>query len=94
MANKNNNKICKTCRHWKKEQSLLNYNSYNGICTNAKNKFNITNGRTIGVVDRQNPSNVTGLSSHDFETISKNHDVQHSRYLLQTSEQFGCINHE
>lgn len=94
MKNKDK-KTCKTCNHWKSKQSLLNYGEYDGICVNEKNRFNIGYGRAMGVIDRQNPKKVVGLPSHDFETIGNhNGNVMESRYLLQTSEDFGCINHE
>jgi hypothetical protein len=48
----------------------------------------------VGVVDTQNLRNqteVTGHPAHDVETLKENQfDVNFSRYLLATEEDFGC----
>ncbi len=86
---------CKTCKHWKNHQMLLNYDEHTGFCVNTYLKFNTTTGRLIGVVDTLNlrdRTKVSGNPANDFESA----DIQKvypSQYLLQTEEDFGCIYH-
>lgn len=85
---------CKNCIHWKNHQRLLNYHETAGFCLNGRFHFNTNDGRMIGVVDTQNlrnQSEVTGHPAHDVETLKENQfDVNFSRYLLATEEDFGC----
>lgn len=90
-------KLCKTCHHWRNEQRLLNYSKSNGVCLNPVFKFNTANGRLIGVLDVQNIRDqevVSGVCSHNVETMAITGPIAFSRYLLQTNENFGCIYHE
>lgn len=84
---------CKNCKHWKNKQMLLNYNEDIGFCVSPKLEFNTVDGRPVGVVDVQNLKDrvkVSGNSSHAFEHLSGYINVTPSRYLLTTSECFGC----
>lgn len=89
---------CKNCIHWHNKQRLLNYMDSVGICLNDAFRFNTNNGRLIGVIDTDNERDrqkVSGNCAHDIETHQYTMGPVHtSRYLLQTSEDFGCIFHE
>lgn len=91
MGKEQQNK-CKNCTHWKNRQRELNYWDSTGFCLNPKFNFNTNDGRLIGVVDLDNIRNrtkVIGNCSHDFET-GQYGNINHSRYLLATEEEFGC----
>lgn len=88
---------CKNCVHWHNKQRELNYSGFTGFCLNGKNRFNVQDGRTVGVVDLGNQkdrSRVTGNPSHDFEGIESFGKIHDSRYLLATNRDFGCVMHE
>lgn len=86
---------CKTCIHFKANQRELNYFSDTGFCVNEKFKFNTSIGRLIGVLDKNNLKSVSGNPSHDFEVLTYGSErIHQSRYLLQVSEDFGCIYHQ
>jgi len=90
MSDKKN--LCKNCIHWNNRQRLLNYSENDGACLNRQFAFNISVGRLVGVVDTGNlkdQQKVSGNPSHDFETGS-HMNIQFSRYILQTNENFGC----
>lgn len=90
------NKTCRTCIHYKNEQRELNYWDEIGFCVNTKFNFNTNNGRLVGVLDIGNLKDinkVSGNPSHDIETHSIGKSYK-SRYLLQVSDNFGCIYHE
>lgn len=90
-------KTCATCVHWKNKQALLNYSSYEGFCVNDELSFNTTDGRMVGVIDRENLRDrvkVSGNPAHDFETLGEMpYRVKPSQYSLQTNEKFGCLFH-
>lgn len=88
-------KLCKTCSHWKNQQAELGYSQFSGICTCYKWKFETTNYSDVCVLDR---GNITDKHMGVSRFESQNKDVpigkaEKSRYLLVTSEKFGCIHH-
>lgn len=86
---------CKNCHHWKNKQMLLNYYDSKGFCVNPGFNFDISNGRTVGVLDTQNlrdRKKVSGECDHDFESYGRIASLKESRYFLVTSEDF-CCNH-
>lgn len=91
-------KKCDSCKHFKCKQRELNYWQSTGFCTNDKFRFTTQLGRLIGVYDKQNlrdTKKITGNPTHDIETITTvSHTINDSRYMLQVSEDFGCIYHE
>lgn len=85
---------CFNCKHWKNNQSELNYCPQIGFCVCPKMAFETVNGRMIGVYDRRNPKNVPGNPSHDFEHVkTENKEVVRSQYALTTDEYFCCKFH-
>ena len=86
---------CKTCRHWKNEQSELGYYKGEGICTCFKWKFNSNSDGDVMVLDRQNRAD-NDKGTRRFE--NQNHtipigQIEKSRYCFVTDENFGCIHH-
>ena len=89
-------KNCKTCIHFANNQRLLNYFEDTGFCLSKQMAFNTKDGRRCGVVDTHNlrdQTKVSGNPAHDFEHTD-NTKTNFSRYLLQVSEDFGCIFHK
>ncbi len=90
-------KTCKTCVYYCPRQRDLNYLKDVGVCIAPHLGFNIENGRLVGVVDTENQkdrTHVTGNTAHDFEHTARPMQIKHSRYLLQVSDEFGCVKHE
>ena len=87
--------ICKNCKHWHNRQRDLNYLADIGFCLNDRFKFNIDDGRLVGVVDLENKvdrAKVSGECSREIETKGRSvGTIEFSRYLLQTHHHFGCI---
>ena len=83
--------ICKNCHHWNNKQAETDYRESKGFCTNFNHKFNTSTGCDMLVLDRWNTTG-KGLKTHEFESIQEYMDVQQSRYVLVTDEDFGCIN--
>ncbi len=89
------NNTCNTCKHWKNQQSELDYSEYSGICTCFKWKFGIANEESVKLLDRQNKSDKF-MGVHRFENQNKDVPVgapERSRYCLVTDDKFGCIHH-
>ena len=88
---------CKSCCHFKNAQRELNYHNDIGFCVNDKFTFDTSKGRIVGVYDKNNVKDVnvvSGNPSHDIESIQSFLKIKQSKYLLQVSEDFGCIYHE
>jgi hypothetical protein len=88
---------CKTCRHWKNEQSELGYDTFNGICTCYKWRYNSNGDGDVMIYDRENKHPTHTNKSHRLE--NQNHQIpvgspERSRYCLVTDEKFGCVHHE
>ncbi len=88
-------KTCKTCKHWKNNQSELDYAIHNGICTCFKWKFTTSNESDVTVLDRQNITEKF-MGVNRLENL--NHQIpigtpERSRYCLVTSEKFGCVHY-
>ncbi len=87
--------LCQTCKHWKNEQSELQYNIHYGICTCYKWKFGTANYGDCCVLDRTYRSEKY-MGIQRFENQSKEvpiNGVTPSRYCFVTEETFGCIHH-
>ncbi len=90
-------KTCKTCVHYCPRQRDLNYADDTGVCIAPHLGFNITDGRIVGVLDTENQKDrvkVSGNPAHDFEHKERPLQIKHSKYLLQVSDEFGCVKHE
>lgn len=88
-------KNCKTCKHWKNQQSELDYSKFNGICTCPIWKFNSSRDGDIKLLDRENRSDKF-MGVQRFENQSEVvpiGSVERSRYVFVTDEKFGCIHH-
>lgn len=90
---------CNTCIHWKNKQAELDYCNHTGYCTGQHLKFNTTNGRLLQVKDRGNlPGGEKFMQVQEFESINTSSipygKVTPQRYVLATSEDFGCIFHK
>lgn len=89
---------CKTCKHWHNRQRELNYGKSIGLCLCPAMRFNTTDGRMLGIVDRENyrdRSKISGNPSHDIEsTPDSGYSINSSRYSIATEELFGCLLHE
>jgi hypothetical protein len=87
---------CKTCICWKNKQSELDYINNEGICTSGVNRFDVRGEGDVKVLDRSNRTDKF-MGVQRFEnrqiTIGVGSNVEHSRYLLITEENYGCINH-
>jgi hypothetical protein len=86
---------CKDCKHWKNQQSELEYSKFYGICTCFKWKFDTKGAGDVVVLDRQNRTE-KHMGVNRFET--QNNEVpigvpNKSRYCFVTDENFGCINY-
>lgn len=82
---------CKSCTHWKNEQSLLEYDKMSGFCTSPRLHFTTDLGRSATVYDSENPSDKY-RHVQGFECIYER-KPQESRYVLVTDMNFGCIYH-
>jgi len=87
---------CYSCKHWKNQQSELEYSKFHGICTCFVWKFHFNNDADCMVLDRNNLSG-KHMNVNRFE--SQNNQVpigavDKSRYCFVTAENFGCIHHE
>jgi hypothetical protein len=85
---------CKNCKHWKNNQSELEYCSDSGICVSDKLKFTTTNYQSAYLLDRGNLSDKIKRVQR-FENTSSVVPigrVESSRYCLITDAEFGCIN--
>jgi hypothetical protein len=93
MSKKLNNQCGNNCKHWKNNQSELNYSTTSGFCVCPKWKFGINNDGDVKILDRQNRSDkYMGVNRFEsFDHISK---IDKSRYVLVTEEEFGCIYYE
>ena len=93
---KANSKTCKSCKHWKNNQSELDYAKKDGICTCFKWRFTTTNYTDVKVLDRNNRSDKF-MGVNRFENLNNEIPVgvpERSRYCLVTSDEFGCIHHD
>ena len=84
---------CKSCIHWRPQQSELDYSKFSGICTCPIWEFNVSRDGDICVIDRKNPSNKY-MSVHRFESQKDTIPYgapNRSQYCLVTNENFGCI---
>lgn len=87
---------CKSCIHWKPEQSELEYSRNAGICTCHKWSFCPTSDAGCMVLDRNNPSSKY-MRVHRFESQKIEIPIgkpERSQYCFVTDENFGCIHQE
>lgn len=89
---------CSKCKHWKNEQSELEYSKFYGICTHHNLKFSVARPRPTDVVvlDRDNITE-KHMGVNRFENQSNVVPIgraERSRYCFVTNEYFGCVNFE
>lgn len=83
---------CGNCIHWKNQQMLVNYLNDIGFCVCPSMRFTTQTGRLAGVLDTEelrDRQKVSGNCSNDFENKGFG-NVNESRYILTTDENFGC----
>ena len=82
---------CIRCINWKTNQAELNYVNGCGICVSEHLRFTTTNYSSAYLLDRNNISEKYKGVNRFENKLNNGVNVEKSRYLLLTDEEFVCI---
>lgn len=82
---------CLRCAYWKTNQSELNYVQGCGFCVSEHLRFTTTNYSSAYLLDRNNISEKYKGVNRFENKLNNGVNIEKSRYLLVTDEEFGCI---